>query len=204
LWLLKKISRPSIQRRWTPLFLSLTDPDDFKTNLRRLNDLIYPGTGGARRLGSYEMLNQRAMAPKTSEQAGSSGVDTDSRTSSLRVPAQPAYRRGDLRPPGHEPVQRLSNATASDSGDAALPPQATAPINHSNTNIRTMAEDTRAGSPYGRTHLRVPSTGNSQTNILHEASGSTSFRPARSATAATMSEDGGAPLTWTTASLAGP
>lgn len=197
MWLLKKIFRPSIQRRWKPLYFTLKDPDEFKTKLRCLNDLIYPGTAGPRRHGSYEMPRQRAMATKTSEQAGSSGVGTDSPTSSLRVIAPPAYRRGDLRPPGQEPVQRLSNATAYDSDDAALPPPPAALVNHVNTN--TMAEDTGAASAYGRTHLRVPSIVNPQNNIVHEASGATSFRSTRSPTAATVSEDGGVPLTWTTA-----
>ena len=199
MWLLKKISRPSIQRRWIPLYFTLKDPDDFKTKLRCLNDLIYPGTGGTRRHGSYEMLRQRAMVTKTSEQAGSSGVGTDSPTSSLRVKPPPAYRRGDLRPPGHEPVQRLPIATAYDSDDAALPPPAPAPAPGGHSNTNTMAEDTGAASAYGRTHLRVPSMVNPQNNIVHEASGATSFGSARSATAATVSEDGGVPLTWTTA-----
>ncbi|KIX06349.1 uncharacterized protein Z518_04325 [Rhinocladiella mackenziei CBS 650.93] len=141
---------PASQRRF---FVGLSDPEDFKNQLRRLDSLIYPIGPSAQRPWSYETLNRD---PKRVT-ASSTAIATESRVSSLRGPTpQTHYNRGGLRMSVHESMMQKSVADDSDDPASPLPDGELDAAEYPRANSDLSAASRLSSGGYGRTHLEVP------------------------------------------------
>lgn len=164
LWALKKLFRPKRQRR---LFVRLGDPEDFITQLRRLDSLIYPVESDGDRHNSEEMLEvDFRPVVNRGNLTGSNASDTgDEHITSVR----PTHRRGDLLPLGEHPILHYGTAEDPEEPVSPLPNgeyDGVATSERTNSDLGSTARLNPTSNAQS-THLQVPRA--SRINPMYEA-----------------------------------